>query len=518
MTELFDTTLKRYPDGLAVLDGETAMSYRDLDVASNSLAWRLQARGITLEDRVGVYLERSSDLYVALVGILKAGGAYVAVDTRYPAARRDYMLINSGAKVIVTDSPQAAQLQHLDIDVVTITGAEGDPDLVEIAPATAASVLYTSGSAGEPKALVLEHRNLVSFATNPSLPRLRAGERVGQISSVSFDAFHFEIWTAFADGACSVILPPVPELLAVGFQQQMRRHGIVAMLVPTMVVNHLVRADADAFAPLRILQVGGDVILPSVCRDLLSGEFRGEMFNLYGPTEITAACTAHQITAADAEREAIPIGRPISGVTVHVLDAGLSPVPPGEVGEIFVGGPGVARGYQDRPELTAERFLILDHLGDAGCRYYRTGDLARRRTNGVLEFAGRADRQVKIRGYRVEPDEVEQTEADLHLRGGHPRALAWLCRDRVALPADLLVPLRKCPGNASIPGHYGVTVRRCIGAFVAQAETSPPVDSLLAAGVRLHTDDDALRPGSSALPTSLCVSRPPQQPQKAASR
>lgn len=408
LIELFRTTAMLYPDGAAVVHGDLTLSYTELDIASNAVARMLQNRGVTLEDRVGVHLERSPDLYVALLGILKAGAAYVAVDTRYPAARRDFMLVNSGAKVIVTDPRHTVDLQHLGIEVVTIADAGGEPDPLEIAPATAASVLFTSGSSGEPKAVVLEHRNLVSFATNPSLPRLRPGERVGQISSVSFDAFHFEVWTAFADGACSVVLPPVPDLLAADFQRQMRRHDIAAMLVPTMVVNHVVREDGDAFASLRILQVGGDVILPSACRDLLAGEFRGELFNLYGPAEISTACTAHRITAEDAESDTIPIGQPIDGVTVHVLDADLNPVPAGEVGEVFVGGHGVARGYQNRPDLTAERFLTLDHLGDPGRRFYRTGDLVRRRADGILEFAGRADRQVKVRGYRVEPDEVER--------------------------------------------------------------------------------------------------------------
>jgi amino acid adenylation domain-containing protein len=456
LIELFHTTAKRYPDGPAVVDGDTTVNYTEVDIASSAVARMLQNRGITLEDRVGVYLERSSDLYVTLLGILKAGAAYVAVDTRYPDARRDFMLVHSSAKVVVTDLRRAADLQHLGIEVVTVVGAEGDPDPVEVAPATAASVLFTSGSSGEPKAVVLEHRNLVSFATNPGLPRLRPGERVGQISSVSFDAFHFEVWTVFADGACSVVLPPVPELLAADFQRQMRRHGIVAMLVPTMVVNQVVRADVDAFAPLRILQVGGDIILPSACRDLLAGEFRGEMFNLYGPTEISTACTAHRITAEDAESDTIPIGRPIDGVTVHVLDAGLSPVPAGQAGEIFVGGPGVARGYQDRPELTAERFLTLDHLGDPGRRFYRTGDLARRRADGVLEFAGRADRQVKIRGYRVEPEEVERglrRHHDVHDAVVLPDGEGderWLIAF-VALDEGLTIPVLRSWTEAELP-------------------------------------------------------------------
>ena len=408
LIDLFRSSATRYPSSPAVIDGDVTLSYAELDSASDATARMLQQLGVGPEDRVGLCLERSSHLYVAILGVLKAGAAYVAVDTRYPRARRDHMLVNSGAGVILTEASRTAELRHLGIELATITEVEGAPDAVEVTPSTAASVLFTSGSSGEPKAVVLEHRNLVSFATNPALPHLQPGERVGQISSVSFDAFHFEIWTAFADAATSVVLPPVPELLSADFQRQMRRHGIAAMLVPTMVVNQVVREDSNAFASLRILQVGGDVILPATCRDLFSGDFRGEMFNLYGPAEISTACTVHRITADDAESDTIPIGLPIAGVVVQVLDADLHPAPVGRVGEMFVGGPGVARGYQGRPDLTAERFLTLDHLGEPGTRFYRTGDLGRRRPDGLLEFVGRADRQVKIRGYRVEPGEVER--------------------------------------------------------------------------------------------------------------
>nr|BAW27670.1 NRPS(A-T) [Streptomyces sp. SoC090715LN-17] len=410
LTELFGRSVEAHPNRPAVRDDTRTLTYAQLDEESNAVSALLRSHGVGAEDRVGIYLSRSVELFVAILGILKSGAAYVAVDSRYPDTRRDLMLDRSGAKIVLTEAGWEDRLTSVSARIVSIedrAAADTAPAEGVVEPSSAASVLFTSGSSGEPKAIVLEHRNIVSFAGNPSLPVLTTADRVGQISSISFDAFHFEMWSTLAYGAQAVILPPVPDLLAADFQRQMRQYGITAMLVPTMVINHVVREDRDAFAPLRVLQAGGDVLLPSACRALLGGQFKGTLYNLYGPAEITTACTAHQVTAGDAESDAIPIGLPLDGVTVRVLSPELEPVAPGETGELFVSGPGVARGYQDRPDLTDERFLTLPGESD-GARMYRTGDLARQREDGALMFVGRADNQVKIRGYRVEPGEVER--------------------------------------------------------------------------------------------------------------
>ncbi|MFE5212393.1 amino acid adenylation domain-containing protein [Streptomyces sp. NPDC056600] len=410
LTELFGRSVEAHPHRPAVRDDTRTLTYAQLDEESNAVSALLRSHGVGAEDRVGIYLRRSAELFVAILGILKAGAAYVAVDSRYPDARRDLMLENSGAKIVLTEAGWEDRLTSVSARIVSIedrAGADTAPAEGVVEPNSAASVLFTSGSSGEPKAIVLEHRNILSFASNPSLPVLTTADRVGQISSISFDAFHFEMWSTLGYGAQAVILPPVPDLLAADFQRQMRQYGITAMLVPTMVINHVVREDRDAFAPLRVLQAGGDVLLPAACRALLGGQFKGTLYNLYGPAEITTACTAHQVTAEDAESDAIPIGLPLDGVSVRVLSPDLEPVAPGETGELFVSGPGVARGYQDRPDLTDERFLTLP--GEpGGARMYRTGDLVRQREDGALMFVGRADNQVKIRGYRVEPGEVER--------------------------------------------------------------------------------------------------------------
>ncbi len=411
LTGLFAAAVARFADRPAVSDDQQTLTYAELDRRSDALADALRAHGVVAEDRVGLCLERSVDVFVAVLGTVKAGAACVAVDTRYPDAHRDLMLTHSGAKLVVTqperqDGPSALGLDVLPFRSGPTTGVRPGSDS-PATPAGAASVVFTSGPSGTPRAVVLEHRTIVSFATNPDLPRLLPEDRTGQISSVSSGAFPFEMWTTLAHGAEVTVLPPVGELLSAGFQGEMKRRRITAMLAPAVVVNRVVRQDRDAFAGLRVLQAGGDVLLPSVCRELLTGTFEGELYHLYGSAEITTACTVQRVTAVEAALDAVPIGRPLHGVTVYVLGPDGQPVAPGETGELYVGGPGVARGYLDAADLTAERF-VPNPFAEDPARLHRTGDLVRERADGSLEFHGRADSLIEIRGHHVEPGEVER--------------------------------------------------------------------------------------------------------------
>ncbi|BFU46064.1 amino acid adenylation domain-containing protein [Krasilnikovia sp. MM14-A1004] len=411
--QLVADVVRRHGDRPAVRDADHTLTYRDLDRRSDAVAAGLRARGVEHGDRVAVHLPRGADVFVALLAILKAGAAYVPVDTRYPAARRTLMVGDSGARLVITTptlrtEADDADVQYATVDELTTPGAAaGGPD---VCGCHAACVLFTSGSSGTPKAIVLEHRNLVYFARNPALPALTPHDRVAHVSSLSFDAFTFEAWNTLTSGAEIVVLPTVTDLVAGDPRHELSRHGITAMLAPTMAVNHIAREDPEAFAGLRILHTGGDVILPAACRELLNSSFDGTFSNLYGPTEATTACTSHRITPDSAARASIPIGAPLAGAQVHLLDADRRPVPDGQPGELFIGGAGVARGYLGRPGLTASRFLP-DPFTTGGGRIYATGDLARRDEDGQLEFLGRVDDQVKIRGYRVEPREVERTLA-----------------------------------------------------------------------------------------------------------
>ncbi|MFE3762101.1 amino acid adenylation domain-containing protein [Streptomyces sp. NPDC059104] len=465
LTGLLAGSVARFAGRPAVSDDQQSLTYAELDRRSDVLAAALRARGVGAEDRVGLYIDRSVDVFVAVLGILKSGGAYVAVDARYPDARRDLMLTDSGAKLVLTRPEWQNRLSHLGLALHPYR-SEPTANAIPVDAAVAdgaASVLFTSGSSGLPKAIVLEHRNIVSFARNRRLPALRPDDRTGQISSLSFDAFHFEMWSTLAQGAEAVILPPVPELLAADFQRELKRRRITAMLVPTMVVNHVVREDRDAFAPLRILQTGGDVLLPSSCRDLLSGGFEGELYNLYGPAEITTACTAQRVTAREAELDSVPIGTPLEGVVTYVLTPELLPVEHGATGELFVGGPGVARGYLDAPALTDERF-VANPVGDEPSRLYRTGDLVRELADGNLEFVGRADSQVKIRGYRVEPGEVERSlrqHAQVHEavvlpcgEGDSRRLVAFVVLDGTPALKDVRAHAESALPDFMVPGHF----------------------------------------------------------------
>ncbi|WP_225821732.1 non-ribosomal peptide synthetase [Streptomyces naphthomycinicus] len=409
---LFAASVARYPDAPAVSDGTARLSYAELDRRATALAGALARRGVRRGDRVGLYLSRGVDLVTAVIGVLRAGAAYLPVDTAYPVARRDHMLSVGRVACVVTEPALSDRLAGQRVPVVEWSGTREGADtsdraLPEPDGADAACVLFTSGSTGTPKAVVLEHRQMAAFARDTALPELRPGDRSGQAASVSFDTFTFEVWRALAGGAEIAVLPSFAQLLATDLQRELRRRRITAMLAPAVALNDVVRHDREAFSSLRLLCSGGDVLLPATCRDLLAGGFTGRLFNLYGPSETTVACTGHEIRSTPpATAENVPIGSAFAGARLYVLDARLRPVPPGTPGELHVAGSGVGRGYLDQPGLTASRFLPDPFAGD-GSRMYRTGDRVRQGPDGAVEYLGRIDRQWKISGYRVEPGEVE---------------------------------------------------------------------------------------------------------------
>ena len=409
LVELFARTVRSHPNRPAVSDDHDRLTYAQLDRRSDGIARALLARGLRKEDRVAVYLGRGVDVFVAILAVLKAGGAYVAIDSRYPDARREAMIHDSGAAIVISGAGWREKLGVKEVAVLDVqkdsAPQAGSWPGAPPAAGDLACVLFTSGSSGTPKAIMLEHRNLIYLACNPTLVQLEPSDRFGQVSSLSFDAFHIETWCSFARGAEVAVLPTMAELVAYDLKRELRRRRITAMLVPTMAVNHVVHEDRDAFASLRIIYTGGEVLQPGAARALRSA---GQFFNLYGPTEISTACTAYRIAQLGEDADSVPIGTDFDGAAVHVLDWAWNEVPQGKVGEMHVGGRGVARGYLGQPALTASHFLP-DPFGSRGSRMYATGDLARRGADRQLDFCGRVDDQVKIRGYRVEPREVERT-------------------------------------------------------------------------------------------------------------
>jgi amino acid adenylation domain-containing protein len=412
LPELLAASVARHGSLRAVSDDDTVLTYAELDAQSDRLAGVLAERGVRTGENVGICLDRGVGVVVAMLGVIKAGAAYLPIDADYPTSRRELMTRDGGVRLLVTRpdwadrfSPELEQ-----IDWQAGAAAPAAPGTYKARPADAACVLYTSGSTGEPKGIVFEHRNIAALARNPSLPKLGTDDKVGQISSISFDGITLETWAALAAGAEIVVLPKMSSLLPVDLRQELSRRKVSMMLVPATVLNEICRVDRDAFAPLQHLCSGGDVILPATCRALLDGRFKGDLYNLYGPSEITTAATAYRVQSASDGQTSIPIGTAIDGYETYVVDEQMRPVRPGEIGELLVGGIGVARGYLGLAALTAQRFLP-NLFGQPGSRVYASGDRVRQNEHGQLVFLGRLDGQVKIRGHRVEPAEVEQALA-----------------------------------------------------------------------------------------------------------
>ncbi|HYH82011.1 MAG TPA: amino acid adenylation domain-containing protein [Longimicrobium sp.] len=409
----FEGQAARTPDADALVFEDGSLTYRELNQRANRLARHLARRGVGLEARVGVCLERSPALVVSLLAVLKAGGAYVPLDPGYPAERLAFILADAGVAVLVTEERMRAALPPVpDLPVVSVDGAaaeiaaEGADDVESGAgPRSLAYVIYTSGSTGTPRGVGVEHRGVVRLVRSASYVDLGPGETVLQAAPVSFDASTFELWGALLNGGRLVLVAgATPSLEALG--RAIARHGVTTMWLTAGLFQVMVQERLEDLAGVRQLVAGGDVLpVEQVLR--VRRRFPGlRLINGYGPTENTTFTCCHTLPAGWSGGS-VPIGSPISGTRVYVLDAWLRPVPIGVPGELCAGGDGVARGYLNRPAQTAARF-VPDPFGPGpGARMYRTGDRVRWRADGTVEYLGRMDEQVKVRGFRVEPGEVE---------------------------------------------------------------------------------------------------------------
>ncbi|HSZ40601.1 MAG TPA: amino acid adenylation domain-containing protein [Trebonia sp.] len=426
LPELFQAQAARTPDAVAVASEDAELTYAELNSRANRLARLLIERGARPERLVGVLLERSADLVVALLAVLKAGAAYLPVDPAYPAERVAYLLDDARPVCVVTTSAlqaggwapgHEAQVVVLDDPEVTADlRARPDTDVPaaecesSLRPTHPAYAIYTSGSTGRPKGVLVAHESVARLVCRANYIEVGPGDVVGQLASVSFDAATFEIWGALLSGA-TLAVAPVRLLSVAELKAFVAGHGVTVMWLTAGLFHQVADADVTALRGVRQLLAGGDVLSVRRCRAVLAALPGLRLVNGYGPTENTTFTATHAVRGADLAGSAtVPIGRPVSGTRVYVLDAGLRPVPPGTAGELYVAGTGLARGYLHRPALTAERF-VANPFGAAGERIYRTGDLARWTADGALEFLGRDDGQVKIRGFRIELEEVESALA-----------------------------------------------------------------------------------------------------------
>ena len=413
VAQLFEEISAARPAAIALELGGKQVSYCELNARANRVARRLQEKGIGAEKLVGCYFERSPEMIVAFLAVLKAGGAFVPLDPGDPAERVDFLLAQAGLQLILSQKDligragNAAQ-QAVAIEDLESVGTEADEANLPGAsgPESLAYVMYTSGSTGKPKGVMVENRAIVRLVRNTNYCHFGPEEVFLQFAPASFDASTLEIWGPLLNGGKLVVMPPgMASLEDLG--REIREHGVTTLWLTSGLFNLMVEQRLEDLRPVRQLLAGGDVLSPRHVRLVLEKFPECRLINGYGPTENTTFTCCHTIGHRDALSESIPIGKPIANTQVYILDEQMNPVPPGQTGELYAAGDGVARGYFNDPEATAEKFLPDPFAARESQRMYGTGDLARWREDGIIEFLGRIDNQVKIAGHRIEPGEVE---------------------------------------------------------------------------------------------------------------
>jgi amino acid adenylation domain-containing protein len=408
---LFEAQVLQTPEALAVSCGAIQVTYRQLNERANQIAHHLRQLDVQRETRVGICMERSPENVAALLGILKAGAAYVPLDPEHPSERLAFMISDAGIQVLLTQRKWTAKLpdtQHmicLDEIGVGITAADTSNPKSYVTLGNLAYVIYTSGSTGTPKGVEIEHQGLLNLLRwHQEYYRVRPEDRATQLANLSFDASVWELWPYLTAGASVHIPNDETRLDPRKLVQWLADEKITLTFLPTPLAEAVMDGPWPEELALRALLTGGDRLHRGPTRELPF-----QLVNHYGPTENSVVTTATVVQARAERCEAPPIGRPIANTRLYVLDGHMRPVPIGVPGELYICGAGLARGYHNRPELTAEKFIANPFRNGPFSRLYRTGDLVRYQEDGNLEFLGRIDHQVKIRGYRIELGEIETT-------------------------------------------------------------------------------------------------------------
>ncbi|PQQ25032.1 non-ribosomal peptide synthetase [Photorhabdus hindustanensis] len=411
--QLFERQVEKTPTATALMAGDKTLSYAELNARANRLTHQLIKQGVDPNDHVAILLERSIELVVAQLAILKAGAVYVPIDPGAPNERKNWLINDCLAKLLLT-SAEVDIPADLDVPLIRLSDETDvskeeesfNPDLL-CASTAPAYIMYTSGSTGTPKGVIVPHRAVVRLVINNSYVEIEPNDRVAFAANPAFDASTFEVWAPLLNGGALVVIDHTTLLTPQEFVQALDRYRINILWLSVGLFNRLAAELSPVLPQMKILIVGGDILDPHVITQVLRNNPPQQLLNAYGPTEGTTFTTTYRIEALATGTTNIPIGRPIANTQVYLLDEQGQPAPLGRVGEIYVGGDGVACGYLNRPELTVERFLVDPFSDVPDARMYRTGDLARYLPDGNLEFLGRNDQQVKIRGFRIEPGEIE---------------------------------------------------------------------------------------------------------------
>jgi len=396
--QLFETQVERTPDAIALVYEDKALSYAELNAQANGLAHQLIELGVKPGDYVATLLDRSIELVVAQLATLKVGAAYVPIDPRAPAERQSWVVTDCAARLLLTDAHTAVPT-ILSVTLLRLTSRDTDETggmpIANLGLACSsldtAYVMYTSGSTGTPKGVLVPHRAIARLVINNGYANIGSDDRVAFAANPAFDASTFEVWAPLLNGGTLVVIDHDTVHTPDSFVRTLQEAQINILWLPVGLFNQLAVELEPVFSQLKTLIVGGDALDPSVVAQVLGNTAPQRLVNGYGPTESTTFATTYRIVSLPEKSARIPIGRPIANTRIYLLDTHGQPVPLGAVGELYIGGAGVARGYLKRPELTAERFVADPFCEGEGARMYRTGDLARYQPDGNLEFLGRND-------------------------------------------------------------------------------------------------------------------------------
>ncbi len=412
--EYFEDQAKQIPHAVALVFEDQHLTYTALNQRANQLAHLLSRKGVGLEVRVGVCLERNIDLIISLLAILKAGGTYVPLDSGAPRERIAFMMQDAGVSVVLTHEIFIENLCGLGAIIICLNGErreiqkQQDANLFSWGHGlTAAYIVYTSGSTGTPKGIIIPHQAVTRLVVNTDYIQLHKTDGVAQVATCAFDAATFEIWGALLNGSRLIIFKKDIALAPVLFGAELQNYGVTVLFLTTALFHHMVQACPATFYSMRTLLFGGEQVDPQIVSNILNQGPPERLLHVYGPTETTTFASWQWVEKRITTDSTVPIGFPIRHTTLYPLDASGQPVTPTQVGELCIGGARLARAYVKNPGLTAEKFVPNPFSEKTGERMYQTGDLVKLHSNGALEFIGRNDFQVKLRGFRIELGEIE---------------------------------------------------------------------------------------------------------------